>query len=157
MGFQHIAPLFEPLESSLLDLVSEGLLSQEKFDSSNLPIYCPYADELEKLVQENGCFDVLVLETQPQMPSVLRTAQECRACFDTHTVFPLQVQKYFQDMTCYDCECRPDTKNTLLLPACSSAANSLQWRHPQPRLLLTQGVKNPPREEAALFMGINKL
>ncbi|XP_004299554.1 PREDICTED: probable S-adenosylmethionine-dependent methyltransferase At5g37990 [Fragaria vesca subsp. vesca] len=59
-------PRFEPLESSLSDMVNEGLIGGEKFDSFNLPIYSPSVEEPRKIIENSECFDVLRLETQPE-------------------------------------------------------------------------------------------
>lgn len=57
----------------------QGLLSEDKFDSFNLPVYCPSVEELRDLIEENGCFDILTLESIGQMPFSLPSAQGCRA------------------------------------------------------------------------------
>ncbi|KAL6181462.1 hypothetical protein ACLB2K_048117 [Fragaria x ananassa] len=62
-------PRLEPLESSLFDMVNEGLIGGEKFDSFNLPIYSPSVAELRKIIENSECFDVLRLETQPERQS----------------------------------------------------------------------------------------
>ncbi|KAL6269795.1 hypothetical protein ACE6H2_026706 [Prunus campanulata] len=74
-----LAPYFQPLESTLADMVNEGLLSEDKFDSFNLPVYCPSVEELRALIEENGCFDILTLESIGQVPFSLPSAQGCRA------------------------------------------------------------------------------
>ncbi|XP_006354672.1 benzoate carboxyl methyltransferase-like [Solanum tuberosum] len=48
----------ELLSKSLVDLIHEGLIEQAKLDSFNFPIYAPYKDEVEKIVQMEGSFDV---------------------------------------------------------------------------------------------------
>ncbi|XP_050378095.1 loganic acid O-methyltransferase-like [Argentina anserina] len=80
-----IAPIFEPVESCLADLVNEGLLSEDKFDTFNLPMYCPCMEELKSLIHKNGCFDILTLEMQPPSPSPspFHSAQEMRAGLDS--------------------------------------------------------------------------
>ncbi|KAH0766081.1 hypothetical protein KY285_001952 [Solanum tuberosum] len=53
----HCASL-DILSNSLNDLIHEGLIEQAKLDSFNLPFYTPYKDEVEKIVQMEGSFDV---------------------------------------------------------------------------------------------------
>ncbi|KAK4738432.1 hypothetical protein R3W88_002129 [Solanum pinnatisectum] len=53
----HFA-LLELLSKSLIDLIHEGLIEQAKLDSFNFPFYAPYKDEVEKIVQMEGSFDV---------------------------------------------------------------------------------------------------
>ncbi|TMW87530.1 hypothetical protein EJD97_019831 [Solanum chilense] len=46
------------LSKSFIDLIHEGLIEQAKQDSFNYPFYTPYKDEVEKIVQMEGSFDV---------------------------------------------------------------------------------------------------
>uniref|UniRef100_A0A2N9H4Z7 Uncharacterized protein n=1 Tax=Fagus sylvatica TaxID=28930 RepID=A0A2N9H4Z7_FAGSY len=73
-----MGPHFEYLESSLLDMAKEGIISKDRIDSFNLPIYSPSMEELRTLIQENGCFEIVRLDGQPQKYPTL-TAMECRA------------------------------------------------------------------------------
>ncbi|KAL5545050.1 hypothetical protein UlMin_008834 [Ulmus minor] len=61
-----LGPLFEPLESTLLDLANEGVLSHEKIDSFNLPIFSSSPEEFRAIIQENESFEILILEKQAQ-------------------------------------------------------------------------------------------
>ncbi|BFG33145.1 hypothetical protein CerSpe_194210 [Prunus speciosa] len=75
-----LAPYYASLESTLADMVNEGLLSEDKFESFNLPFYCPSVEELRTLIEENGCFDILKLEIEAaQTPAIFPSLQECRA------------------------------------------------------------------------------
>ncbi|PON82303.1 SAM dependent carboxyl methyltransferase [Trema orientale] len=78
-----LAPLFEPLESSLVDMANEGLISHEKIDSFNLPIFSPSPEEIRRIVHKNGCFEILRLEEQPRKLRPLVTPEECRAGFES--------------------------------------------------------------------------
>lgn len=78
-----LGPVFEPLESTLLDLANEGVLSHEKIDSFNLPIFCSSTEELRTIIQENGCFEILILEKQVQEYLPVVTTAECRAGFES--------------------------------------------------------------------------
>ncbi|XP_062029067.1 loganic acid O-methyltransferase-like [Rosa rugosa] len=75
-------PLFEPMESSLSDMVNEGLISGDKLDSFNLPIYSPSMEELRKIIENSDCFDVLRLEIQlPERATPLRS-EHARSGFE---------------------------------------------------------------------------
>jgi jasmonate O-methyltransferase len=50
------------LESSLNDLVSQGLIEEEKVDSFNLPIYAPCPEEVSSEVTREGSFEIRRLE-----------------------------------------------------------------------------------------------
>ncbi|XVF71527.1 hypothetical protein PTKIN_Ptkin12aG0045100 [Pterospermum kingtungense] len=50
------------LEAALLDMVKEGLVSEEKVDSFNLPRYHPTPQELEGLIKKNPCFSIERME-----------------------------------------------------------------------------------------------
>ncbi|GKU97658.1 hypothetical protein SLEP1_g10771 [Rubroshorea leprosula] len=52
------------LEACLLDLVKEGMVSEDKVDSFNMPRYQPKPRELEALIRRNGCFTI---ETQEEL------------------------------------------------------------------------------------------
>ncbi|MCD9638825.1 hypothetical protein HAX54_022985 [Datura stramonium] len=43
-------------------MLLQGLIEQAKLDSFNYPFYAPYKDEVEKIVQMEGSFDVDTLE-----------------------------------------------------------------------------------------------
>nr|AAQ94896.1 putative N-methyltransferase [Coffea canephora] len=51
------------LEMSLNDLVTEGLLEEEKLDSFNVPIYAPSTEVVKCIVEEEGSFEILYLKT----------------------------------------------------------------------------------------------
>nr|Q8RVM0.1 RecName: Full=Monomethylxanthine methyltransferase 2; Short=CaMXMT2; AltName: Full=7-methylxanthine N-methyltransferase 2; AltName: Full=Theobromine synthase MXMT2 [Coffea canephora]AAM18505.1 N-methyltransferase [Coffea canephora] len=51
------------LEMAINDLVVEGHLEEEKLDSFNLPVYIPSAEEVKCIVEEEGSFEILYLET----------------------------------------------------------------------------------------------
>ncbi|KAF8378653.1 hypothetical protein HHK36_030002 [Tetracentron sinense] len=77
-----LGPLFEPLESALLDMANEGILSQERVDSFNFPIYSPSPEELEGLVERNGYFETVRMDLLQGTIRPLLSAQECRAGFE---------------------------------------------------------------------------
>eukprot|EP00253_Pinus_taeda_P011249 PITA_11249 len=53
---------WETLGSSLNDLVSQGLIEEEKVDSFNLPIFAPCPEEVSSQVAREGSFEILRLE-----------------------------------------------------------------------------------------------
>ncbi|KAK9691057.1 hypothetical protein RND81_09G173100 [Saponaria officinalis] len=55
--------LWELLGSTLNDMVSKGVIEQEKLDWFNMPFYSPTVDEVRKLVQAEGSFVLNKLET----------------------------------------------------------------------------------------------
>eukprot|EP00253_Pinus_taeda_P012539 PITA_12539 len=58
-GFTFPAELFE---RSLYDLVSQGLIEEEKVDSFNLPMYAPCPEEVSGEVTREGSFEIRRLE-----------------------------------------------------------------------------------------------
>ncbi|XP_012072573.2 loganic acid O-methyltransferase-like, partial [Jatropha curcas] len=54
--FSNVA--YDLLGSCLMDLANKGIISKEKVDSFNIPIYFPSAEELEEGIERNGCFNV---------------------------------------------------------------------------------------------------
>ncbi|KAL6007163.1 hypothetical protein ACLOJK_032659 [Asimina triloba] len=50
--------IWELLEQALNDMVSEGLIEEEKVDSFNLPLYTPSPQELKELVRKEGSFTI---------------------------------------------------------------------------------------------------
>ncbi|KAL5706687.1 gibberellin A4 carboxyl methyltransferase [Ranunculus cassubicifolius] len=53
-----ICLLYELLGFSLMDMAQEGLVSEAKLHSFNLPIFYASPQELEDLVRRNGCFSI---------------------------------------------------------------------------------------------------
>ncbi|KAJ8753745.1 hypothetical protein K2173_026421 [Erythroxylum novogranatense] len=77
-----LGPFFSLLESCLLDMAAKGLVSEDKIDYFNLPIYSPSIDELTTLILNNAHFSIARLDQLPQMPIIpLPSAKECRAGF----------------------------------------------------------------------------
>lgn len=54
--------MFTFLESSLIDMVSEGIIEESLVDSFNLPMYFPSAQHMAKVVEKNGCFSIERME-----------------------------------------------------------------------------------------------
>lgn len=53
---------WELLESSLNDLVSQGLIEEEKVDSFNMPVFCPCCEEVSSEIAREGSFEIQRLE-----------------------------------------------------------------------------------------------
>ncbi|KAK9901866.1 hypothetical protein M0R45_001890 [Rubus argutus] len=74
------------LEASLLDMVRKGIVSAEKVDSFNLPLYSMSPQELEAVVEQNGCFRMETLKTLPRVlsddTSAKQFASHWRAAFE---------------------------------------------------------------------------
>ncbi|GAB4853877.1 hypothetical protein Ancab_040607 [Ancistrocladus abbreviatus] len=54
---------FKSLGMTLKDIVSEGLIAKEKFSGFNLPLYAPTAEDVKKLVENEGSFALNKLES----------------------------------------------------------------------------------------------
>ncbi|PIA52746.1 hypothetical protein AQUCO_01000546v1 [Aquilegia coerulea] len=54
---------WELLARSLRDMVSKGLIKKAELDSFNLPYYTPNIEEVEKIIQSEGSFNLDWLET----------------------------------------------------------------------------------------------
>ncbi|KAI8022375.1 Loganic acid O-methyltransferase [Camellia lanceoleosa] len=57
-----VGVLFLALEQSLVDMVKAGSISEGELDSFNLPLYSPSPDEMNQLVEKNGCFSIERME-----------------------------------------------------------------------------------------------
>ncbi|XP_038709958.1 loganic acid O-methyltransferase-like [Tripterygium wilfordii] len=51
------------LGATLMDMVKEGLVSEEKVDTFNLPLYNASPQELKVLIDKNACFSIERMET----------------------------------------------------------------------------------------------
>lgn len=69
----------------------QGIVSHEKIDSFNLPIYSQSPEEVKRIIHKNGCFEILKLEEQPRQIRSLVTPEECRAGFESI------IRKHFGD------------------------------------------------------------
>ncbi|KAM6568172.1 hypothetical protein CsatB_016157 [Cannabis sativa] len=58
---------FELIGSCLNDMVQKGIVSEEKVDSFNIPIYLMSPQEFEKSVNENGSFSIERLNVLPHV------------------------------------------------------------------------------------------
>ncbi|KAI3455091.1 hypothetical protein Pfo_011754 [Paulownia fortunei] len=54
--------LFNFLESSLMDLATEGIIDKAENDAFHLPIYAPTVGEMTKVTEKNGCFSIERIE-----------------------------------------------------------------------------------------------
>ncbi|XP_038687704.1 loganic acid O-methyltransferase-like [Tripterygium wilfordii] len=58
----YVLELYELLGTSISDMANEGLISEDKVDSFNLPIYNPTEKELKALIEKNACFSIEKME-----------------------------------------------------------------------------------------------
>ncbi|KAM5558479.1 loganic acid O-methyltransferase [Rosa sericea] len=56
---------YQILGSCLIDMARKGVVSEEKIDSFNVPIYYVCPRELEAAVERNGCFSIEIMEHLP--------------------------------------------------------------------------------------------
>ncbi|KAG9449052.1 hypothetical protein H6P81_009017 [Aristolochia fimbriata] len=68
--------VFRILELALNDMADKGRLDEGKVNSFNLPMYFPYAQEIKKLVKQNGSFTI------EKMQPLTSTATVCSSRFD---------------------------------------------------------------------------
>ncbi|MCD7472861.1 hypothetical protein HAX54_014265 [Datura stramonium] len=55
------------LESSLIDMVNEGIIEESLIDTFDLPLYFSSAEDMIRVVEKNGCFSIEKMEvTCPQ-------------------------------------------------------------------------------------------
>ncbi|XP_059639542.1 loganic acid O-methyltransferase-like [Cornus florida] len=81
-GKSSLGPQFEPLESSLVDMANEGIISKDKLALFNLPMYSPSPEEIEKIIERNGNYIAKKIEKMPDRTFGLFKKQECRAGFE---------------------------------------------------------------------------
>ncbi|XP_071922498.1 probable caffeine synthase MTL2 isoform X1 [Coffea arabica] len=55
--------IFDLLDMALMDLVVEGHQEEERMDSFNLPNYTSSVEEIRYIIEEEGSFEILYLET----------------------------------------------------------------------------------------------
>ncbi|KAL9255701.1 7-methylxanthine methyltransferase 1-like protein [Drosera capensis] len=71
--------VWEQLAEAISQLVSEGLIEEEKLDSFNVPYYIATADEVRAIVEEEGSFQVQFIETLVQETDDKNEALKIRA------------------------------------------------------------------------------
>ncbi|XP_059639541.1 loganic acid O-methyltransferase-like [Cornus florida] len=81
-GQSSLGPRFEHLESSLVDMANEGIISKDKVDLFNLPIYSPSPQEMQKLIERNGNYSIVKMEEMKIKYDSFISKQECRAGFE---------------------------------------------------------------------------
>ncbi|KAL5563044.1 hypothetical protein UlMin_032791 [Ulmus minor] len=62
LNSQNPKNIWESIGNTLNDMVSEGLIEEEKLNNFNLPYYAPTACEVKKLIEEEGSFSVQKLD-----------------------------------------------------------------------------------------------
>ncbi|KAF3437220.1 hypothetical protein FNV43_RR19973 [Rhamnella rubrinervis] len=110
---------FELLGSCFMDMAKQGIgiLSEEKVDSFNIPIFFPSMQQLEAGVKRNGCFSIEMVDIIPQqMPkpkafsSIVRSGMEGMTKkhfgdeFDLDMLFDLLSKKLEESFSNFDPE-----------------------------------------------------
>ncbi|KAI3985271.1 hypothetical protein MKX01_033585 [Papaver californicum] len=68
--------LYDILGSCLMDMVKTGIVEEAKVDSFNIPVYSTTPQELKKLVERNGCFNIeRIVDVLPQVNKMRPPAQ----------------------------------------------------------------------------------
>ncbi|PON82300.1 SAM dependent carboxyl methyltransferase [Trema orientale] len=70
--------IFELLGTCLMDMANKGIVSGEKVDCFNIPIYYMSPQELEIAVERNGCFSIERVEIIPQEQSHANLPEKAR-------------------------------------------------------------------------------
>ncbi|CAN6550043.1 unnamed protein product [Malus baccata var. baccata] len=55
--------LYNCISSSLMDMAKEGIIEESEVDSFNLPYYAASLEEMEEIVEKNGCFKIERMES----------------------------------------------------------------------------------------------
>ncbi|XP_030551501.1 loganic acid O-methyltransferase-like [Rhodamnia argentea] len=63
--------MYDVMASSLMDMVNEGLVSEDKVASFNLPLYAPSPEEMTTLVTKNGNFTIEAMELTNPSPNMI--------------------------------------------------------------------------------------
>ncbi|XP_010266334.1 PREDICTED: jasmonate O-methyltransferase-like [Nelumbo nucifera] len=69
--------LWELLAQALTDLITEGIVEEEKLDSFNAPFYAPSAEEIKSEIEKNGSFELDCLESMALDWSQDQEKDEC--------------------------------------------------------------------------------
>ncbi|KAK9278614.1 hypothetical protein L1049_028187 [Liquidambar formosana] len=64
---------YDLVGSCLMDMAKKGLVSEEKVDSFNIPIYNASPQELEAAIDRNGCFSIEMMASLPPVKSTSPT------------------------------------------------------------------------------------
>ncbi|KAF3437223.1 hypothetical protein FNV43_RR19976 [Rhamnella rubrinervis] len=107
----------ELLGSCFMDMAKKGIISEEKVDSFNIPIFFPSMQQLEAVVKRNGCFSIEMMDTIPQpklkpkvFSSTLRSGVEGMTKkhfgdeFDLDMLFDLLSKKFEESFSNFDPE-----------------------------------------------------
>ncbi|XP_059639792.1 loganic acid O-methyltransferase-like [Cornus florida] len=73
-----IIALADLIGATLLDMAKIGLVSEDKVDSFNFPKYNPTQQELEELIEENGCFRIVKMEALVRDPKMKEAASDIK-------------------------------------------------------------------------------
>ncbi|KAL2927991.1 Salicylate carboxymethyltransferase [Bienertia sinuspersici] len=74
--------MFDFFATAFNDMVSEGLIEEEKLNTFNVPIYLPSASELSSLVEKEGSFTLNQADTSEVNWEVNEQCKNSYKCFD---------------------------------------------------------------------------
>ncbi|KAJ8753705.1 hypothetical protein K2173_026381 [Erythroxylum novogranatense] len=84
------------LGSCLMDMVRKGILSEEKVDSFNIPVYFASPPELELAVERNGCFSIEKMECLVQEKTQLSVHEKSKiVSFATRAGLEILLEEHF--------------------------------------------------------------
>lgn len=75
----YVAFNWESLETSLNDLVNQGLIEEEKVDSFNIPMYCPCPGEVSNEIAKEGSFEIQRLQLLRRSDNIPKEEMEAIA------------------------------------------------------------------------------
>ncbi|KAI4357514.1 hypothetical protein L6164_001457 [Bauhinia variegata] len=67
--------MFDLLGSSLMDMVKDGIISEEQVDEFNLPVFLASPEDMRRCIEKNGCFIIERMELLIPLSSI--NAQAC--------------------------------------------------------------------------------
>lgn len=70
--------IHDMLGCCLMDMAKKGIVSEEKVDMFNLPVYHMSDQELEAAVERNGCFSIERMESLPPISTTLQSLVSTR-------------------------------------------------------------------------------
>ncbi|CAM8956485.1 unnamed protein product [Rhodiola kirilowii] len=127
-GVTTLATEYEVLGSCLLDMTKQGVISEEKVNSFNLPIYYTRPEELRELIIDNGNFNIERMEIMDNkkehvaIPNVKRRTLFLRALFEGlfgqhfgYEVVDEIFDRYAEKVAVSSFYLKPESQKTLML------------------------------------------
>uniref|UniRef100_A0A7N0UAT4 S-adenosylmethionine-dependent methyltransferase At5g38100 n=1 Tax=Kalanchoe fedtschenkoi TaxID=63787 RepID=A0A7N0UAT4_KALFE len=123
-----LATEFQVLGSCLVDMAKQGIISEEKVDTFNLPLYYTRPKELKELILRNGSFSIERMEIlnnkkeHVTMPNVERRTLFLRACFEGlfgqhfgYNIVDELFDRYAKKVVVSSFYLKPENQKTLML------------------------------------------